>query len=100
MVGMVSRRALGIVSALIALLIATAATMGRPQAQEADTVSATSPAKASIPGATNKRAGSHRQKRGGPESIKGDDTNATPAEGQSDLIKVLQPAAGKKNPNK
>lgn len=32
-----------------------------------------------------------RRKRGGLNSLPGDNTSATPAEGQSDLIKVLQP---------
>jgi hypothetical protein len=34
----------------------------------------------------------HRRKRGGLNSLPGDNTTATPAEGQSDLIKVLQPS--------
>lgn len=32
-----------------------------------------------------------RRKRGGLNSLPGDNPSATPAEGQSDLIKVLQP---------
>ena len=38
----------------------------------------------------------HRKKRGGPQSPS-DEKNATPAEGQNDLIKVLQPGSRQKN---
>jgi hypothetical protein len=43
-----------------------------------------------------KRADSPRHKRGGPASSPGNDIRATPAEGQSDLIKVLQPGSRQK----
>jgi hypothetical protein len=43
-----------------------------------------------------KRADSPRRKRGGPASSPGNDIGATPAEGQSDLIKVLQPGSRQK----
>jgi hypothetical protein len=42
--------------------------------------------------ATKKQPVQPRRKRGGLNSLPGDNTTATPAEGQSDLIKVLQPS--------
>ena len=44
---------------------------------------------------SKKQTKAPRQKRGGPETEPASGPNATPAEGQNDLIKVLQP--GRKN---
>lgn len=44
---------------------------------------------------SKKQSESHRRKRGGP-SDRPTETNATPAEGQNDLIKVLQPGSRQK----
>jgi hypothetical protein len=82
------------------LVLASAVTLSTPSLAQQNsgtgTVS-TPPPKASVANkgstSTAKRASSPRQKRGGPESSPGNDINATPAEGQSDLIKVLQPGS-------
>jgi hypothetical protein len=82
------------------LVMASAATLSTPslaqQNSGARAVSTPSPdASVASKGSTStlKRADSPRRKRGGPESSQGNEIDATPAEGQSDLIKVLQPGS-------
>ena len=48
-------------------------------------------------GSTKKDTENARRKRGGPNSTPTNEIGATPAEGQSDLIKVLQPGSRQKN---
>jgi hypothetical protein len=70
-----------------------------PLAEERSVTSAPPQGSSIVKKATdsNRQNESHRRKRGGPASDPADKTNATPAEGQNDLIKVLQPVPLKKN---
>jgi hypothetical protein len=80
------------------LVLASVATMSAPSfAQQNSGANATQQPAPSVANkgasSTQKRADSPRRKRGGPESSQGNEIDATPAEGQSDLIKVLQPGS-------
>lgn len=91
-VNLVSRIGLGLVFAIVA-------TGGiGPTNAETRLVSNSSaqPVSTKTGPAPTKNSGSVRRKRGGPESSPADKVNATP-EGQSDLIKVLQPGSGQKS---
>jgi hypothetical protein len=93
------RSRIGYLTTLIGLFIlVSAATVTAPSFAQKNSEARAAPlADASVAHkgstATEKRANSPRRRRGGPESPPGNEINAMPAEGQSDLIKVLQPAS-------
>jgi hypothetical protein len=89
----------GYVATLIGLFIlVSAATVTAPSFAQQNSEARAAPladAPAANKGSTSaeKRADSPRRRRGGPSSSQGSEINAMPAEGQSDLIKVLQPVS-------
>jgi hypothetical protein len=82
-------------------VVVAAGILGEAEAQPAapanssKTLTSTSAAKSGRGRPSSSPDVSVRRRRGGPESNRPSDANATP-EGQNDLIKVLQPGSGQK----